>query len=86
MMKRFFLVQVFIVASIITLWAQLKISSNGNVGIKLPNVSDTPVSPLSIGSVGDSNYVAYLTGSNKNTTLRVHNSIPNLLSYMAYGT
>jgi hypothetical protein len=73
-MKKFFLILVLMVESMTTGWAQLKISSNGNAGIKLPNTTDTPLSALSIGGTGSLNYSAFLTGNSKNATLYVSQS------------
>ncbi|MDR0682997.1 MAG: hypothetical protein LBG15_14285 [Dysgonamonadaceae bacterium] len=83
-MKKVFLT-IIVFAFIANVSAQLKVSSTGDVGIKLPNITDIPLSPLSIGGVGNSDYLASLTGNEKNVILNVSNPTPVYLNSVGYG-
>jgi hypothetical protein len=69
-MKKIIFVQLFIAASVVCGMAQLKVSEAGNVGIKLPNTTDVPLSSLSVGGVGASISTVSFTG-NKSVILDV---------------
>jgi hypothetical protein len=59
-MKKIILLNMFWLCCAMGLFAQLKVGSDGNVGIKLPNTSDIPISPFSVGNVGDSTSFTFL--------------------------
>ncbi|MDO9154373.1 MAG: tail fiber domain-containing protein [Paludibacter sp.] len=63
--------------------AQLKVSSLGNVGINLG--TNTPLSSLSIGGVGSGSYQTYIGNSNYNTTLKVEKTSPSGSGMLFYG-
>ena len=59
-MKKIYLVIMFCAASLISV-AQLKVASSGKVGINVG--TSTPISNLSINSVGDSNCALFVKGA-----------------------
>jgi hypothetical protein len=63
--------------------AQLKVSSTGNVGVKLG--SNTPLSDFSIGGIGSTSYQAYIGNSNFNTILKVEKVSPSGSGMIFYG-
>jgi hypothetical protein len=79
------LLTVMIFAFVANVSAQIKVDATGNVGIKLPNLTDIPLSALSIGEVGNSNYLTSLTGNGKNAILNVSNPTPIYLNSIGYG-
>ncbi|MEI7675475.1 MAG: tail fiber domain-containing protein [Bacteroidales bacterium] len=58
-----------------TSFAQIKVSSNGNVGVQLG--TSTPLSPFALGGVGSASYLSYIGSSYANTLLRVEKNSPS---------
>ncbi len=63
--------------------AQLKVSSLGNVGINLG--TNTPLSSLSIGGVGSTSYQTYIGSASFNTILKVEKTSPSGSGMLFYG-
>jgi hypothetical protein len=83
-MKKHFFIATMALASVSFAQAQLKVSSTGNVGIKLPNETDNPLSALSVGGTGGTSTLVYLGGpaiSGKLGILSVRNENPGSNMY-----
>jgi hypothetical protein len=85
MKKHFVIIAVMLLASVSFAQAQLVVSDAGNVGIKLPNETNIPLSPLSIGGTGNSTILTSMTGTSKNIILDVSSTSPLYSSSMGYG-
>jgi len=72
-MKKSFIILSVCIFFIQVMFAQLKVASNGKVGIQLPTGS-TPASPLSIGGVGATSNKVDIDFSNFSCGLKIHNN------------
>ncbi|MCL2072955.1 MAG: hypothetical protein FWH18_03470 [Marinilabiliaceae bacterium] len=90
MKKLFLFIAIFAVPTTFLL-AQIKVPLNGNVGIKLPNTTSSPLSALSVGNVGYASALVTFDGSNGaySSVLSVFNNYPSYsnagMIYQTYG-
>jgi hypothetical protein len=80
-MKKYFFIAVTALASVSFAQAQLNVSESGNVGIKLPNTTDNPLSALSVGGTGSLSYFVDIDASSFTKT---NNSVLNVRNANAY--